>query len=253
MTRSKILIIDSDARLVQTLREELLKFGFEVNALSEFKDTRFLREVNAPHLIVLNGTVDDVAAIRRESQVAIIITSIKGDVSDRVVGLEAGADDYLVKPYEPRELIARINTVLRRAPLRENSVSESDQREWRFKGLHVQSTRRRIILDNEPVELTTAEFDLLRMLVSNAQQTLSREHILDQLRGIEWEAVDRSVDILVSRLRDKLRDDPRKPRFIRTVRSVGYQFVGEPEDAVTQASPAQQGQPVAESTQQRAG
>lgn len=227
MAKTRVLIIESDARIVQGVREHLLKFGFEVNSLSEFRDTRFLREVNAPHLVIVEN-IEQVKAIRAESQLPIIVTSTKGEVVDRVVGLEAGADDYLVKPYETRELAARIAVVMRRAPVREVGSLDGDQREWRFKGLTVQSNRRRILLDDQQVELTTAEFDLLRMLVANSQQSLSREQILDQLRGIEWEAVDRSVDILVSRLRDKLNDDPRKPRFIRTVRSVGYQFIGEP-------------------------
>lgn len=241
MTRPRILIIDDDAQLVQLAREVLLKTGFLVDSIASFKDSRFLKDVNAPHLIVLDlltpgfDGVESVKALRKESPVPIIITTMKGDVSDRIGGLEAGADDYLVKPFDARELTARINTVLRRSPLRELGSAEIELREWRFKGLVVQSARRRIVLDNEQVELTTAEFDLLRLLVSSGQQTLSREHILDQMRGIEWETVDRSVDILISRLREKLRDDPRKPRFIRTIRSVGYQFIAEP-DQVDSAS-----------------
>lgn len=235
MAKPRVLIIDTDAQLVQSLREQLLNFGFEVNAQAEFKDTRFLKDVNNPHLILMDvlapGTngFEAIRAIRKESMTPVIVTTSKSEIADKVVGLESGADDYITKPFESRELIARINSVLRRSPPREHFVADFEAREWRFKGLIVQSNRRRIILDGEPVELTTAEFDLLRLFVSNAQHALSRELILDQLRGIEWEAVDRSVDILISRLRDKLKDDPRRPRFIRTVRSVGYQFVGEPD------------------------
>ena len=238
MTRPRILIIDHDVQLVQLAREVLLKTGFQVDSIDLFKDSRFLKDANAPHLIVLdiltpgmNG-LESVRDLRKESPVPIIITTLKGEVSDRVMGLESGADDYLVKPFDSRELIARINTVLRRSPLRvDYTGSNLEPREWCFKGLIIQAARRRIILDNEQVELTTAEFDLLRLLASSGQQILSREHILDQMRGIEWETVDRSVDILISRLREKLRDDPRKPRYIRTIRSVGYQFIAEPDQS----------------------
>ncbi|MEW6056193.1 MAG: response regulator transcription factor [Bdellovibrionota bacterium] len=230
MRKSRLLIIDSDSKWVQALREHLLAQGFEVNALAEFSDTRFLREPSAPHLIILNSGIDAlelVKRIRRESQVPLILTTNATDISQRVEALESGADDHLSKPIEPRELAARIQSILRRAPVRDHMLLDLETREWRFQGLILQSNRRRILLDNQPVELTTAEFDLLRLLVSNAGQVLSRELILDQLRGIEWETVDRSVDILVSRLRDKLKDDPRRPRYVRTVRSIGYQFIGE--------------------------
>lgn len=237
MAKTRILIIDSDARLVQSTREHLLNAGYEVSALAETRDTRFLREINHPHLIILDVMLpgmngfEFVRTIRQESQVPVLILTSKNEVTDRLAGYEAGADDYLAKPFEPRELVLRIQAILRRMPNPWALMSsDNEPREWRFKGLVVQSNRRRVILDGQPVELTTAEFDLLRLMISNLQQVLSREMILDQLRGIEWEAVDRSIDILVSRLRDKLGDDPRRPRFIRTVRSVGYQFVGEPAD-----------------------
>jgi DNA-binding response OmpR family regulator len=237
MTKARILIVDSDPLIVQSLREQLLKYGHEVSALGELGDGGLLKQAGAPHLIVLH--IPDtsrglamIGQIRQTADVPIILTAPSCDKIDRVVCLEAGADDCMCKPFDVREMAAKIQAVVRRTPLaRDPYLADGAPREWRFKGLIIQSNRRRIVLENESVELTTAEFDLLKLLVANSPQPLSREKILDRLRGIEWEAVDRSVDILVSRLRDKLRDDPRKPRYIRTIRSVGYQFVGEADES----------------------
>lgn len=234
MAKSRVFIAESDSRLVQSVREQFLKYDFEVSASSDLKDLRFLRDVNHPHIVLLELELDGASGaqtieeIRKVSKVPIIALSGRSDIALRVAAFEAGADDVVPKPFDTRELVARVQAVLRRAPVRESApVDTADVKEWRFKGLWIQSNRRRVLLDGETVELTTAEFDLLRLLVSNFQNVLSREKILEELRGIEWEAVDRSIDILVSRLRDKLKDDPRRPRFIRTVRSVGYQFIGE--------------------------
>jgi DNA-binding response OmpR family regulator len=137
-----------------------------------------------------------------------------------VVGLEIGADDYLAKPFEPRELVARIQAVLRRG-----APHATDERvtvgrlelNWNARSAH---------LDGAPLTLTTAEFDLLGLLVRNRGRILSRDRIMDETRGVDWEAFDRSVDVLVSRVRQKLGDDPRQPAWIRTVRGAGYIFIG---------------------------
>lgn len=242
MPKARIHIIDADVRLADETKAFLREQDYDVSSLSQFTDTRFLVEAHPPHLILLdvmlpglNG-IELIHTIRRASSIPILILTAKSDAGDRIVGLEAGADDYLAKPIERRELLARIHSILRRTSVTETPPRENELREWRFQGLLVQSNRRRVLLDSEAVELTTAEFDLLKLLVSHSQEVMSREMILDQLRGLEWEAVDRSIDILVSRLRDKLRDDPRRPRFIRTVRSVGYQFVAEPTVEQVQSS-----------------
>jgi DNA-binding response OmpR family regulator len=139
---------------------------------------------------------------------------------DRVVGLELGADDYLPKPFEPRELVARIQAVLRRAAQR------NDEENARVGELEMSFTARSVSLGGRVLELTTAEFELLSVFVRNRGRVLTRERILDQTRGVDWDAYDRSIDILVSRLRQKLGDDARRPVFIKTVRGTGYSFVG---------------------------
>jgi DNA-binding response OmpR family regulator len=158
--------------------------------------------------------------VRETSRVPIVMLTARGDVMDRVVGLELGADDYLGKPFEPRELVARIQAVLRRAALRgaEENARAGD--------LEVSFTARSVRLGGRPLELTTAEFELLSLFLRNRGRVLTRERILDQTRGVDWDAYDRSIDILVSRLRQKLGDDARRPVFIKTVRGTGYSFVG---------------------------
>jgi DNA-binding response OmpR family regulator len=161
--------------------------------------------------------------IRRSSTVPIIMLTARGEVTDRVVGLELGADDYVSKPFEPRELVARIQAVLRRG--------RTGDEVWSFGALRVDPQRRSAYLNDEPVPLTTAEFDLLELLIRSRGRVLTRTSILDGVKGESWDAFDRSIDVLVSRLRQKLEDDPRQPRYVRTVRGTGYAFVGVPDDA----------------------
>lgn len=231
---TKILIIDSNEQFIQSLREPLARLKFDITSAPVFHDISMIRKAPAPGLVVftvhsMSAAPEILQTIRRESQVPIILRCESCESEERAMCLERGADDCVCGNLSVREIVARIQNILRRAGAPESLLDVAKPREWRFKGLSLQSNRRRIQLDSETVELTTAEFDLLKMLILNSYQALSREMILDRLRGIEWESVDRSVDILVSRLRDKLKDDPRKPRFVRTVRSIGYQFVGEPE------------------------
>jgi DNA-binding response OmpR family regulator len=157
--------------------------------------------------------------IRETSRVPIIMLTARGDVTDRIVGLEMGADDYLPKPFEPRELVARIEAVLRRGAPAAGDV-------LKFGELEISQSARSAKRGKELLPLTTAEFELLDLLARNPGRVLTREKIMDDIKGIDWEAYDRSIDVLVSRLRQKLGDDPRQPGYIRTVRGVGYSFVG---------------------------
>jgi two-component system, OmpR family, response regulator len=156
-------------------------------------------------------------AIRRESDVPVIMLTARGDVMDRVVGLEIGADDYLPKPFEPRELLARIQTVLRRA-----RAPVANPRRLVFDGLQIDLERRQVLCGGTPVELTSTEFELLALLAGEPQKVFSRDEILNRLRGHEADLYTRAVDILVSRLRRKL--EPLD--CIKTLRNVGYTFAG---------------------------
>ena len=159
-------------------------------------------------------------AIRQASDVPIIMLTARGEITDKVVGLELGADDYLAKPFEPRELVARIQSVLRRTRPFDAAPNLS------FNRLAIDLDKRKVLLDGHPIDLTTNEFAALALLARNAGKVLNRDQILQELRGIDCDAFNRSVDIAISRLRQKLNDDPRSPEFIRTVWGTGYVFIG---------------------------
>jgi two-component system phosphate regulon response regulator OmpR len=222
----RILIIDDDVNLNALLTEYLQGFGHtlvsETTAAAGRK--RLRREL--PDLLILDVMLPDTDGltlcreIRAEYDVPIIMLTARGEVADRVMGLELGADDYVPKPFEPRELVARIQSVIRRAQDRiQGDVLVCD-------GLRLETETRRVELDGHDVELTTMEFALLKDLMESRGRVMSRDRLLERLRGIDTNVYDRSIDMLISRLREKLGDEPRKPRFIRTVRIGGYQFVG---------------------------
>lgn len=226
--RGRVLVIDDDRKLCGLLSAYLGGTGFEVLTAHSADDGLRLLRSDHPDIVVLDvmlpGTdgFEACRQIRKSSSVPIVMLTARGEVTDRVVGLELGADDYMPKPFEPRELVARIQAILRRG----RSIEDV----WTFGALRVDPQRRSAYLNEQPVPLTTAEFDLLELLIRSRGRVLSRGNILDQVKGESWDAFDRSIDVLVSRLRQKLDDDPRQPRYVRTVRGSGYAFVGVPDD-----------------------
>lgn len=223
---TRVLVIDDDERLGTLLTDYLGRFGFSVTAATHPEEGLRALKNTLPDILILDVMLpgmDGFAVCRRvreTSTVPIIMLTARGDVMDRIVGLELGADDYLPKPFEPRELVARIQAVLRRrAPDTANEV-------LRAGALDVDLTARTAFLNGNDLALTTAEFELLALLVRNRGRVLTRDRILEGTRGLDWESFDRSIDVLVSRLRQKLGDDPKKPSFIRTVRGTGYSFIG---------------------------
>ena len=222
-----ILVIDDDEKLNRLLKRFFKDYGFEVYAAVDAdQGLKKLRTV-LPDLIILdimlpgmNG-FDVCKRIRESSTVPIIMLTARGDVMDKVVGLELGADDYLPKPFEPRELVARIQAVLRRA-----QNTGSDRRRC-FGRLTVDFHRRQVFMADREVELTTSEYAALDLLVRHAGKVLDRDEIMQSLRGIDSEHFNRVVDITMSRLRQKLGDDPKHPQFIKTVWGTGYTFVAQ--------------------------
>lgn len=227
-----ILIIDDDEKLNQLVSEYLDRFGFEVISAIHPQTGMDILAERSPDLIILDVMLpgmdgfETVKKIRRDYTVPVIMLTARGEVTDRVVGLELGADDYLAKPFEPRELVARIQSILRRS----GSGVDPDT-EKTYGPLTVYFEKRSAFLDGEKIDLTTNEFSALTLLVKNAGKVLDRDQILEELRGMECEAFNRSVDITISRLRQKLNDDPKRPRLIKTVWGAGYVFVGEGDDA----------------------
>jgi DNA-binding response OmpR family regulator len=222
---TKVLILDDDERLNALLTEYLGRFDFTVTtAVDPEAGLREMRRVQ-PDLLILDVMLPDMDGfavcrrIRETSRIPILMLTARGEVMDRVVGLELGVDDYLPKPFEPRELVARMRAVLRRG-------RGDDVELVRVGGLEVSWATRSARLDGDDLGLTGAQFELLALLVRHRGRVLSRDRILEELRGGDWAACDRSIDVLVSRLRQKLDDDPRRPAFIRTVRGAGYAFIG---------------------------
>jgi DNA-binding response OmpR family regulator len=225
-----ILIIDDDEKLNALLTGYLANYGFQLNsAIYPDEGLKMLR-VLAPHLVILDVMLPGMngfevcKVIRRTSAVPILMLTARGESADRIVGLELGADDYLAKPFEPRELVARITSILRRT---EQTVLATKRN---FGPLAIDFQKRTVSLDSVPVDLTTTEFEALALLTRSPGAVLSRDQLLDGLRGMECEAFNRSIDITMSRLRQKLNDNPKSPLFIKTVWGAGYMFIGEETD-----------------------
>lgn len=224
----RILLIDDDEKLAGLLGTYFERFDLEL--ISATVPSVGLEKLASedPDLVILDVMLPEqdgfnvCRTIRKTSSVPVIMLTARGEVTDRIVGLEIGADDYVPKPFEPRELVARIQNVLRRS-----GQGPANAEELKFKDLGINTERRSVILDGETLDLTTMEYQLLVLFASNPGRTFSRDEILNELRGIDAQIFSRSVDILVSRLRQKLNDTAKHPRFIKTVWGTGYTFVGE--------------------------
>ena len=224
---SRLLIIDDDEKLNLLLTDYLGEMGVEVLSAVLPEEGLQLLEQENPDLVILDVMLPEMdgfevcRTIRQSSIVPVIMLTARGEVMDRVVGLEIGADDYLPKPFEPRELVARIQSVLRRVQEKNFSAVQ------KFGGLIIDFQKREVTLDEKIVYLTSNEFECLALLVKNVGKVLDRDQIMEELRGIEWDAFNRSVDITMSRLRNKLADDPKNPRFVKTIWGTGYMFIGD--------------------------
>lgn len=227
-----VLIIDDDQKLNELLRDYLSQFGITVLTAEHPDQGLTLLRQKIPSLIILDLMLPEkdgfavCREIRKESAVPIIMLTARGDLPDRIAGLELGADDYLAKPFEPRELVARIQTVLRRSDGEGGLHSAPDR--IQAEELTVDLRKRTVLLNGHLLDLTTMEFEILALFLKNPEAVLSREEMMDRIRGIDWEAYNRSIDVAVSRLRNKLQDDPKRPRYIKTIWGAGYQFLPTP-------------------------
>jgi len=230
--RYRILLVDDDARLRDLLSRYLQEQGFTVKAVIDAAamDRALYRE----HfdLLVLDLMLpgeDGLSICRRlraaDNQIPIIMLTAKGDDVDRIVGLEMGADDYLPKPFNPRELVARIHAVMRRRPPSLPGAPTPEDEVVRFGRVRVNLGTRTLVRDDEEIALTTGEFSLLKVLLQHPRQPLSRDKLMELARGREYGVFDRAIDVQVSRLRKLVEDDPAKPRYIQTVWGFGYVFV----------------------------
>src|ERR1700740_424268 len=222
----RVLVVEDDSRLAEMLSEYLGQAGFRVTVAAAGAAALRRLTAEAPYdAVVLDLMLPDMdrldvcREIRTRSDTPVLMLTARGDAIDRIIGLELGADDYLPKPFEPRELLARLRAILRR-----RAAGAAEQSLLHFGRLDIDTAARAVLVDGVRRELTSYQFELLLVLAQNAGRVLSREALMDRVKGAQLEAFDRSIDVHVSRIRAAIEDDPKKPRRVITVRGAGYVF-----------------------------
>ena len=228
----KILLVDDDAKLRKLLREYLEGYGFRIVTLADGLSVTKTIQEESPDIIILDimlpkrDGLDVLKDIRMEYSVPIIMLTAKGEDADRIVGLELGADDYLPKPFNPRELLARIKAVLRRLPDQDRSNAKRDKNMFiEACGLVLNKAKQTLLIKDEEVELSSTEYKVLEALMEHPNRVMSRDQLMNLARGRDFMAFDRSIDVHISKLRAKLEPDPRSPKRIKTIWGTGYMFV----------------------------
>jgi DNA-binding response OmpR family regulator len=226
----RVLVVDDDAGIRDLLRDYLLRQGLEVDTARDGRELAERLPAFGPDLVVMDLMLpgeDGLALTRRvkaEQGLPVIMLSARGEDIDRIVGLEVGADDYLAKPFNPRELLARIRAVLRRGGEAAEQAADDAGEHIDFGPFRLDLAAQRLLRDGAEIVLTHAEFTLLKIFAEHPNRALSRDQIMDWLKGFERDPFDRSIDVRVTRLRRKLEDDPGNPVYIRTVWGQGYLF-----------------------------
>ncbi|MCB0166603.1 MAG: response regulator transcription factor [Anaerolineae bacterium] len=225
-----ILVVDDEMKIVRLARDYLEYAGFTVMTTTTGSDALAVARQNRPDLIVLDLGLPDLdgldvtRALRKESNVPIIMLTARGDESDKLIGLELGADDYLTKPFSPKELVARVRAVLRRTEMAQSSPG---QEIIRVAELTLDLPRMRATLNERLIDLTPTEFELLAALASQPGRIFTRAQLLDAVHGVAFESYERAIDAHIKNIRRKLEPNPRQPRYILTVYGVGYKFADE--------------------------
>ena len=220
----KVLVVDDELKIARLVRDYLTEAGFEVALASTGPAAVAAVRSDRPDLVVLDlglpgmDGYDVTRTIRGQSTIPIIMLTARSEETDRIVGLELGADDYVVKPFSPRELVARVKAVLRR------TGGEVATETIRVMDLMISLPHRSVERDGSRIELTATEFELLRALASNPGRVFTRGQLLDSIKGVSFESYERAIDAHIKNLRKKLEPDPRRPRYLLTVYGVGYKF-----------------------------
>ncbi len=224
----RVLVVDDDETILTLLRSYLQREGFEVQTAADGQAALAQARAFRPDVVVLDillpglHGLEVLQHLRREGNPFVVLLTAKTEEADRVVGLELGADDYVTKPFSPRELVARIRAILRRGR------TEAAEAPLVFRHLRIDPLRREVYRDGTPVALTPLEFDLLHTLASFPGRVWTREQLIARVWGGDYFGDERVVDAHIKELRRKLGDDPARPLFVQTVRGVGYKFVDEP-------------------------
>ena len=221
----RILMIEDDSEIAELLHKYLKRFDMFLENFEEPYDALDVLEQKTFDIVILDLTLPDIDGlelckiISEKHHLPIIISSARSDVKDKVIGLEMGADDYLSKPYSPRELVARINSVLRRFELKSRRSSDSGSE------FDIDESKMEISKNGKALPLTVAEYEILRLFINNRGRIVSREFILNNTQSLSVDSIDRSIDVIISRIRKKIGDDSRKPSYIKTVKGAGYKFL----------------------------
>jgi len=222
-----VLIIDDDIKLTALIKKYLENHQYKVSVQNmPIEGYEYFQKDKSIDIIILDITMPEMDGfqvlrkIREFSTVPVIMLTARGEVSDRVVGLELGADDYMPKPFEPEELIARIQSIMRRIKHPEAMIDHLE-----FEHLKIDKLKQLVVLNNKELILSTTEFEALLIFAENAGEILNRDFLVESLRGISWQSYDRSIDVLVSRLRGKLTKLDPGTEYIKTIHGVGYKFI----------------------------
>ena len=230
----RVLIVDDDEKLRKLLREYLEGYGYAILTLAEGSNVMATIKAKQPDIVILdimmphkNG-LEVLRDIRGESKLPVIMLTAKGEDADRIVGLEMGADDYLPKPFNPRELLARIKAVLRRAVPDQMSALERDSVYIKAGGLVLNKAKQTLMVEDREIDLSSTEYKIMKALMEHPNRVLTRDQLMNLAHGRDFMAFDRSVDVHISKLRAKLETDPSSPKVIKTVWGTGYMFVDIP-------------------------
>jgi DNA-binding response OmpR family regulator len=223
-----VLVVDDELKILQLARDYLEHAGFTVLTASDGKTALAAARSAKPNLMVLDLGLPDLdgldvtRALRKESNIPIIMLTARGEETDKLIGLELGADDYLTKPFSPKELVARVRAVLRRA-----ETTSADEEMIRIGEVTLDVPRMRVTLGQRPIELTPTEFELLAALARQPGRIFTRAQLLDAVHGVAFESYERAIDAHIKNIRRKLEPNPREPRYVLTVYGVGYKFADE--------------------------
>ncbi|TMI87283.1 MAG: response regulator transcription factor [Bacillati bacterium ANGP1] len=227
----RILVVDDEPHIVELVRYNLVQEGFEVAVAHDGHDALEKARTESPDLVILDlmlpyiDGLEVCRQIRTASSVPILMLTAKDGEQERVVGLELGADDYVTKPFSPRELVARVRAILRRTA---RGTERPGAGPLAIGGLALDPTTHEVRLSGRPVGLTTKEFDLLHLLMGHPNRVFTRDFLLEHIWGYDYFGSTRTVDMHISRLREKIEDDPNSPTYIATVRGVGYKLKKDP-------------------------
>ena len=226
----KVLLVDDDEKLLKLVKEYLEGYGFQVLTLPDGSTVMKTIAAKSPDMVILDimlpgkDGLDVLREVRTEYSVPVIMLTAKGEDADRIVGLELGADDYLPKPFNPRELLARVRAVLRRPPRLEDAGTQEDKL-IRVGGMSLNTAKQALSVEGREVELSSAEYKVIEALMKHPNVVMTRDQLMTLARGRDFMAFDRSIDVHISKLRAKVETDPSSPERIKTVWGAGYMFL----------------------------